>query len=331
MVNIAMIGAGGISKAHAEALKRIGDANIVAVCDVDAQRAEGLAASCGAQAFTDPEACMKEAELVYILTPPSFHKDIAVSAMEQGKHVMIEKPISISLEDAEAIADTAARLNRKAMVGFNMRFRPGYNKLKKLLEEGVLGPVLSYWSQRMGMGSQGGTWRTNRKQMSGFTVESISHDIDMIRWLSGSEVASVSGSVANSRSDLPGYDDNCQAVLRMKNGQTASIQASWSSFLEFNTRGIVGLDGTAMIGGKGTWNFDTFRYKTRGMESETVESFDDPLNAEAYYEQNVHFIDCVKNDKTPLMTAVDGFKVLRVSQAILASHRENRTVVLEEL
>jgi len=265
-----------------------------------------------------------------VLTPPSFHKDIAISAMEAGKHVMIEKPLAITLEDAEEIVDAAARLNRKAMVGFNMRFRSGYGKLKRLLEDGALGSVLMYWSQRMGMGSQGGTWRTDPSLMSGFTIESLSHDIDMFRWLSGSEVVRVSGRVACSRSDLPGYDDNCAAVLELKNGQIATIQASWSSYLEYNTRGIIGTNGTAMIGGRGTWNFDTFRYRTKGMEQEVVETLDDPLTAQSYYEQNVHFIECVKRDLPPLVTALDGYKALRVSRAILESHRENRTVILSD-
>jgi len=330
MVTVAIVGAGGIAKSHAETLSRIADAEIVSVYDVDFLRAAALAKSCGAMAYSDLDACIRSAELIYILTPPSFHKDIAIAAMEEGKHVMIEKPIAITLEDAEAICEAAARLGRKAMVGFNMRYRPGYNKLKRALESGTLGEPIGYWSQRMGMGSQGGTWRTNAAQMSGFTIESISHDVDIFRWLSGSEVECVYGEVANSRVDLPGYDDHCAAVLRLRNGQTASIQASWCSYLEFNNRGISGTRGTAMISGQGTWNFDTYEYRTQTMERPEVERFDDPLSVAAYFDQNVAVIECVKRDTPPPVTAEDGYRVLRVSHAILQAHRERRTVVIPE-
>ncbi|GGG02321.1 Gfo/Idh/MocA family protein [Paenibacillus abyssi] len=328
MVKISIIGSGGISRHHVESLKRIGDAQVISTCDVDNQRAAELAASCGAVACTDWRAGIKEADLVYILTPPSFHKDIAIEAMEEGKHVMIEKPIAIAEEDAEQIVEASHRLGRKAMVGFNMRHRTAYGKLKAVLDSGRLGDVLNYWSQRMGMGSQGGTWRTNRQQMSGFTIESLSHDIDIFRWLSGSEVECVYGNVANSRLDLPGYDDNTLAVLKLRNGQAAFIQASWSSYLEFNSRGIAGRDGTVMISGPGTWNFDRLTYRTKNMEEEYTETFADPLDGQSYYVENLHFVDCVLHDRKPQMTAEDGLAVLRVSRAILQSHRDNRMVTL---
>jgi len=330
MVNIALVGSGHIAKLHAETLRSIEGARIVSVYDVDFHRAAALAGAVGAHAYTDLDACMKQADLVYILTPPSFHRDIAVAAMEDGKHVMIEKPISISLRDAEDICETAARLNRKAMVGFNMRFRYGYGLLKSMIDGGRLGEPMTYWSHRMGYVGGDGTWRTNASLMSGFTIESISHDIDMFRWLSGSEVDRVYGHTANSRADLPGYDDNCAALLRLANGQTASIQASWSSYLEYNDRGVTGSDGTARIGGSGTWNFDTFAYRTRGEAAETVERFDDRLTAEAYVGLNAHAIDCVKNGTTPLVSAEDGYRALRVCHAILQSHREGRPVSLHE-
>jgi len=328
MIKVAIIGSGGISKSHVQCLTKISDAQIVSTYDVDFQRAAELAASCGATAYSNVEAAVLAADLVYILTPPSFHKDLSIMAMENGKHVMIEKPIAISVEDAEQIVEASDRLGRLAMVGFNMRYRQGYNKLKRIVDSGKLGPVLNLWSQRMSMGSQKGTWRTNQQQMSGFTIESLSHDIDIFRWLSGSEVESVYGNVKNSRDDLPGYDDNSLVILKLRNGYTASIQASWSSHLNFNSRGIVGNEGTAMISGEGTWNFDTFRYKTNRMDNEFVESLSDPLTADSYLEENIHFIDCVKNGTKPITTAKDGLAILQVSQAILQSSRENRVVTL---
>ena len=328
MVRVAIVGAGNIAKRHVESLLQIEDAKIVSIYDINWQRAAELAASCGAKACPDLDACIKSADCVYILTPPSFHMDIAIRSMEAGKHVMIEKPIAISVEEAEAIAETAKKYKRKAMVGFNMRYRIGYNRLKEMLDSGKLGEVLFYWSQRMGMGSRDGTWRTIPEQLSGFTIESLSHDIDMFRYLSGSEVKFVYGDVKNSRIDLPNYDDNTLAVLKLSNGHSAIIQASWSSHLEFNNRGIAGMDGTAMISGIGTWNFDKLVYKTKEMDREVEEAIEDPLDGQSYLKQNVHFMDCILHDKEPQATVHDGVAVLKVSHAILRANRENRVIEL---
>lgn len=325
MIKVAIIGSGGIAKAHVKSLMKIEEAKIISTQDVIQQRAEELASICGATAYTDQLSAIKNADLVYVLTPPSFHKDIAISAMKEGKDVVIEKPVAISIEDAEQIAEAAYKWNKKAMVGFNMRYRTGYKKLKEIMESQKIGKALNFWSQRMGMGG-GNNWRTNPKQLSGFTIESLSHDIDMFRWLSESEVVSVSGDVKNSRNDLPGYDDNALVILRLKNGSSASIQASWSSHLEFNNRGIVGLDGTAMISGYGTWDFDTFRYRTKEMQEEYSESFHDPLDLQSYYEENLHFVHCVKNNQNPTVTIDDGITILKISHAILKSHRQNKVI-----
>jgi predicted dehydrogenase len=328
MVNIAIIGSGGIASKHVEALMNIEDAKIISTFDVVEEKAQQLADVCGAKAYTDLDAAIDKSDLVYILTPPSFHKDIAVHVMKSGRHVMIEKPISISIEDADAMVEASIQYNKKAMVGFNMRFRPGYIKLKEMYDSGQLGSVLNLWSQRMGMNSPRNNWRTNPEMLSGFTVESLSHDIDMFQWITGAKVTSVYGSVQNSRADLPGYDDNSLVILNFDNGTSASIQASWSSYLEFNSRGITGTEGTAMISGHGTWNFDTYKYRTKSMENELAESFEDTLSIQSYFEENKHFIDCVMHDKTPEMTVGYGLEILKVSRAILDSSSNNKVIKL---
>jgi predicted dehydrogenase len=328
MINIAIVGSGGIANKHVEALMKIEDAKIISMYDVVQEKAQELAAVCGAEAYTNLEQAIEKADLVYILTPPSFHKDIAIHVMKSGRDVMIEKPISISVADAEAIAEAAQQYNRKCMVGFNMRYRSGYRKLKEMYDSGKLGDVLNLWSQRMGMNSPRNNWRTNPEMMSGFTIESLSHDIDIFLWITRAEIKSVYGNVKNSRPDLPGYDDNSLVLLNLDNDTTASIQASWSSYLEFNSRGIAGTDGTAMISGHGTWNFDTFKYRTKDMEDELVEAFEDPLNLQSYYEENQYFVNCVKNDIKPVLSAEYGLKILRISHAILNSSKTNKVVEL---
>jgi predicted dehydrogenase len=327
-INIAIVGAGGIAKRHVEGLRTIDSARIRAVVDVVPEKAEQMAATCGATVYRDLGACLHEVDLVYVLTPPSFHRELAVEAMEAGKHVMVEKPIAIHLEDAEAMVAAARRAGVHLMVAFNMRFRRGFRRLKQALESGVLGSPINFWSQRLGMGVGGGeNWRTTPELLCGMTVESLSHDIDLIRWLAG-EIQEVRAVVQESRGDLPGFDDNASILFTLASGATATLHASWSSHLPWNSRGIVGTRGTAMVDGRGLWDLTHFHLKTVDMEHETIEVLDEKLDVHSYREESRHLIECLLQGEPPSITGEDGLQALRVSHAILAAQRENRTVSL---
>ena len=326
MVKIAIVGAGGIANRHVEAIKPIDDASIVAVVDVIKEKAVHLASLCDATAYESMEECLPEVDMVYILTPPSFHRELAVKAIEAGKHTVVEKPIAIELADAEAMVEAAGKANVKLMTAFNMRFRKGFVRLKETVRSGKLGDVINYWSQRLGMGvSSGINWRTTKGLLCGMSIESLSHDIDMIRWLLG-EIKDVRANVVESNKDLPGFDNSANIVLSLEDGGTAIIHASWSSHLGRNSRGIIGTKGTAMVEGNGLWDLTYFHLKTSDMENEIIEVINDKLDVNSYREESRHFIDCVKNDRQPTITGEDGLMALRISHAILTSHRENKVI-----
>lgn len=335
MVKVALVGAGGIARAHAKCLRENPDAEIVAVVDTNGKAAEEMAAvfcpprgraGGGTGAFERLSDCLGEVDLVYVLTPPSFHGEIAVEALSRGRHVVCEKPISVSLEDAEAMVRAAAEAGVKLMMAFNQRFRRGFRRLKEVVGSGSLGEVVSFWSQRIGMGiPRGYNWRTDPKLLCGMSVESLSHDIDIVRWIAG-EIADVRANVVESRADFPGFDDNANVVMTLAGGGTALIHASWSSHIGRNSRGVIGTKGAACLEGPGLWTLETFRWKTEEMEDEAVEVLNDADFA--YAEENDHFIDCVLNDREPSVTGADGLAALRVSRAILESHREKVVVSL---
>lgn len=326
MVKIALVGAGGIAKRHAEAIGAIDGANIVAVVDVIRDKAVNLAASCGATAYEKMEDCLPEVDVVYVLTPPSLHRELVVRAVEAGKHVMVEKPIAIEIADAEAMVDAARKAGVKLATAFNMRFRKGFVRLKETIESGRLGDVVNCWSQRLGMGvGSGKNWRTTRGLLCGMSIESLSHDIDMTRWLVG-EIRDVRAKTFETRKDLPGFDDNANIVFSLTNGGIATIHASWSSHIGRNSRGVIGTKGTAMIQGDGLWGLKWFHLKTSDMENEIIEVINDELDVASYREESRHFIDCVKRDLQPTVTGEDGLAALRLSHGILTSHREDRVI-----
>jgi myo-inositol 2-dehydrogenase/D-chiro-inositol 1-dehydrogenase len=326
VVKVAFVGAGGIARAHARCLRENPRAEIVGVVDTNREAAERFAAEHGGRAFDDLDACLGEVDAVYVLTPPSFHREYSVAAMEAGRHVFCEKPISIALDDARAMVDAAKRNRAKLMLAFNHRFRRGFRRLKEVVDSRSLGRVVSFWSQRIGMGiPRSYNWRTDPELLCGMSIESLSHDIDVMRWIVG-EVADVRANVVESQADIPGFDDNANVVMTLASGGTALIHASWSSHLGRNSRGVIGTTGAAYLEGPGLWTLATFRWKTDDMAEAEEETLDE--TDVAYTEENAHFIDCVADDREPSVTGADGLAALRISHAILRSHREKVVVAL---
>lgn len=330
MVNVMIVGAGGISERHIEGLLSCKKAKIVGIVDIDAERTRKRAATCGCKVFSSVGEGLSEVDAVYVLTPPSTHRSIAVQAMEAGKDVFIEKPITASIEDAERICATAKRFDVKCMVGFNMRFRVGYGKLHDFVQSGKVGKLTTYWCQRHGLRvDPKNKWSTDPLLMTGMTIQSLSHDIDAMHWIAGG-VDKVAAFVQESRPELPGFDDNCNAVFRLDNGATANFQSSWSSCTGFNSRGVLGTEGTAYISGPDLWNMDAFHWKTKDMPYECIERIDDIHDARSFIAEDDYFINCIENNTMPSVTCEDGLRALRVSYAMLESSRNDKVISLND-
>jgi predicted dehydrogenase len=329
MMRIGLVGAGGIAEMHAAALASIPNTRITAVVDTIEERAARMAATYGGTAYTRLEACFPVVDVVYVLTPPSTHRTLAVEAIEAGKHVLVEKPLAIEIADGEAIVAAADRAGVKVMTAFNMRFRTGFRRLQETVRSGQLGQATHFWSHRLGIGvAPGPNWRTTPGLLCGMTIESLSHDIDLIRWMLG-EVSDVRAKVSSSRPDLAGFDDNTHVVLSLANGSTAMIHASWSSHLEQNSRGVIGAEGTALVEGQGLWGLDRFHLKTRDMPYETIDVLNDKPDVLSYRRESEHLVDCIEHDRQPMTTGRDGVAALRISHAILASHHQDRVISVD--
>jgi myo-inositol 2-dehydrogenase/D-chiro-inositol 1-dehydrogenase len=328
MVNIAIVGAGGISNQHIKSIIQFDDAKIIGVIDLNRQNAEKQAALCGATAFDKLSDCLNKIDMVWVLTPPSTHRAISVEAMQAGKHVVVEKPITATIEDAEIMVAEAKKNKVKLMTAFCCRYRDGFMKLHEFVNSGKIGTPTTYWCQRHGLRvDPSNKWSTDPMLMTGMSIQSLSHDIDMMRWVAG-EVLDVSAIVQESRPNLPGFDDNANAIFHMASGASANFQSSWSSHSSFNTRGMLGTKGTAYVGGNDLWGLDFFRYKTDDMKYEVTEYIHDPHDIRSFTREDRYFIDCVAKDLEPTVTGEDGLKALKVSYGILESSRTGKTVKL---
>ena len=333
-----IIGAGGIAQKHAEALARIDGVRIAAVLDPNEAASSALAkkcagnsaAQCGPRVISRLEEVLDEVQMIHLLSPPSKRLDYVRSAVNAGKHIFCEKPIAVNLDEAEEMARIAAERKVLFMTAFNMRFRPGYLRLCGDVLDGKLGDIVSVWVHRIGPGSGfnaplGDSWRTDPNLVCGMTIESLSHDIDMIRGF-GVEIENVSAWVKGSRADLSAFDNHAQVHLGLAGGRSGLINASWASHLPMASRGVVGTKGTAAICGDGFFDFMTYRIKTADLPHEEVIRINDPFDSESYYTENKHFIECIEKGKQPLVTANNGVMALRVSHAILESAKKGQTV-----
>lgn len=324
-----MIGAGGIARTHAGHLRGMDGVRITAVADPVLERAEALAAECGAQAHTELEPVLDEVDVVYVCSPPTTHRAQVEAAAAAGKHLYIEKPIATTLEDGRAIAAAVSSGSVRAMVGFNNRFRPAFRRWRGLMCGGELGSPLTAWIVRMAPSTPApnANWRTTPGLLCGITIESAAHDIDLVRWAFG-EVVSVTGATASSLPELEGFDDSLSAVLRVEDGPAVSLAVSWSSAVSTSSRGVVGTDGAACLMGPDMWRLTELRWARSG-EPETVETVDPVEGADlGYRAASEHFVACLREDREPEVTAHDGLAALEVSLALLASAHDGRTVEL---
>jgi len=324
MLKIGIVGAGGIAQTHTACLAKISDIRIAAVFDTVSKKAEMMANQFGAVAYKNLDSMLTEVDAIYICTPPKFHREAAVRAVESGVHVFCEKPLAASLEDAEAIEDTVKRAKTKFMIGFNFRFSPALRGLKELVDSGRLGDIYSFWGMRILWSPHPPpNWRTDPRFLCGMTIESLSHDFDFMRWVAG-DVASVMGKAVTSRSDLEGYDDIISAIMNLKSGGIANIQASWASHVNVNQYGVIGTLGSAVC------ERGRVRLRMEGEFADTIIEFNKPEDkVSPYQRESEHFIESIKTGKKTLTSVEDGAATVRISHAVLQSSRDNCPVKLD--
>jgi myo-inositol 2-dehydrogenase/D-chiro-inositol 1-dehydrogenase len=324
MLRIGMVGAGAIAETHAENLARIDGVRIAGVLDAIPEKAAAMSHGCGATAFSSLEGLLAAVDAVYICTPPRFHREAAAAAAMAGVPVFCEKPLAVTVEDAEAIEAAVESSGIPFMVGFNFRTSPPCMRFKELVDSRQLGDVYSFWGVRVvWLPHLAPNWRTDPRFLCGMTIESMSHDFDFMRWLVG-DVTSVMGKVATSRSDLDGYDNIMSAIMTLQSGGMASFHSSWASHLNITQYGLIGTQGTAAL------DRGIVRWKREDQPSENIIECNRPEDKiDSHQREDELFIECLRNGQKPLAGVKDGVATVRISQAVLDSSRENRVVWLE--
>ncbi|PTM59944.1 Gfo/Idh/MocA family protein [Desmospora activa] len=236
-VKIGVIGCGSISiHRHIPEYFKHANAQLVAFCDVDEQRAQAAALEYGGQVYTDWRELLQQEELdaVSVCTPNVDHAPITIAALQAGKHVLCEKPMATSKEEAQAMVEAAKQNGVQLMIGHNQRLMPPHVKAKEILKSGKLGRVLTFRTAFSHGGPEG--WSVDgadswffRKERAfvGALGDLGVHKVDLLRWLLEDEVIEVAAftDTLEKKGDV---EDNAVMLLRTRSGAFGTLAASWT-------------------------------------------------------------------------------------------------------
>lgn len=316
VLRFGIIGAGGMGKLHAHNLKRIPDVEIAWVTDVNAEAGKKLAEDVGCPFVNNWGKELDKVDAVVVCTPPFAHCKQIVRSAQAGKHIFVEKPLTLTMRQAERIVNEVKKNGVQLMVGYVLRFFPAFRAFKEILDSGRIGKLVVVWINRMG-GLPGTPWLFDPKKSGGMTVEFNTHDVDFLCWIGG-KPSVVYGKTLKSRPDLS-IEDNVWGILTFEKG-IGILGSSWSNPLGFSALGVIGSKGVAIMK-----EHNRVIVKEADKEAEEV-----PLcgDADPYYDELLYFVNCLKEGEPVEIDAEVGKLALQVCLAIQRSSKMGRIIKL---
>ncbi|MEX5721550.1 Gfo/Idh/MocA family oxidoreductase [Geodermatophilus maliterrae] len=331
-VGVALIGAGRMGAFHAETLaRRVPGARLAAVADAAPGAAERLAGALGAdRAHTDAAQLWDDpaVDAVVIAAPARSHADLVVAAAAAGKHVFCEKPMAVTLADADRAVDAARAAGVVLQVGFNRRFAADWRAARALLDAGTLGTPRLLRS----LTRDPGGFNPSRVLPDTIFLETLIHDFDTLRFLNpGSEAVEVSATadalVEPAWRDR-GLLDTAVVTVRFDNGAMAVAEACFEAAYGYDVRGeVLGSGGMATMGdGRGSGMAFS---GPAGRLVETVRG-DQELFADAYTAELAAFVEAVREGRPAPVTGEDARAALAIALAAAESVRTGGPVRVEK-
>lgn len=340
----ALIGCGRIAVNHVKAVIN-NHLEFIAACDLEISQIENLLekhsipGENSIKYYTDYRKMIEEnqLDLVAIATESGAHAKIALDCIDQGINCIIEKPIAMSIEDADEIVRRAEEKGVKVSACHQNRFNVAVQEMRRALEAGRFGK-LSHgsihvrWNRNEGYYNQA-SWRGRWISDGGALMNQCIHGIDLLRWMLGNEVEEVYGQTRQQFHDYLEAEDIGMAVVKFKNGAIATIEGTTNVFpqnLE-ETLYLFGEKGTVKLGGKSTNNIDIWQFedeteddnKNKGLEEATSNVYG---NGHTSLYKDV--IDAIQNNRAPYVDAVAGRNALELVLAIYKSQKEGKPVKL---
>ncbi len=336
----AIIGCGRISKNHIAAAKG-NNLDIVAMCDVNPDSILKLKEEFGiqnAREYSDYKDMLEkeEIDLASICTESGLHGEIALYAIEKGVNLIIEKPISLSLAEADKIVEKSREKNVKVCACHQNRFNKSIQKIRQAVEKGMFGK-LSHgsahirWNREKNYYSQA-SWRGTWRQDGGALMNQCIHNIDLLRWMMGTEIEEVFAYTDRKFHDYIEAEDIGMALIKFSNRSFGMIEGTTNVYpknLE-ETLFIFGEKGTAKAGGKSVNLIETWKFEGEDEEKVKAEFSENPPNIYGFGHTPLFkdVIEAINEDREPYINAVDGRNALELVLAIYKSASEGKPVKL---
>jgi len=340
-VGVGLIGSQFVSSIHAEALRACPQAEIRAVASPSAGHARAFAERFAIpRHFTDPAEMLArpDIDMVVVGAPNDLHCRLTLDAAAAGKHVVMEKPLCLNLADADRMIAACRQANVKLMYAEELCFAPKYVRLKKLLDSGALGrPTLVKQSEKHDGPHADHFWNVDRSG-GGVTMDMGCHAVEFFRWMLGrppikSVYAQMSTSVHGEKTR---GEDNAILILEFEGGATAIAEESWTKPGGMDDRAeVYGTQGVAyadLLHGNAIETYSAVGYDYAVEKAGSTKGWSFTIYEEAwnygFHGEMAHFVDCVQNDRKPLVTGEDGRAVLEVLMAAYESARTGGKVAL---
>ena len=334
-VRLGLIGAGRAGMIHARNFaSRVPYATMTAVSDVVEVNARQAAAELGIKAwYTDWHELLTHniVDAVIVVTPTKFHHDIVIEAAKAKKHILCEKPMALNKEECLQMNEAAEANGVNLQIGFMRRFDANFRRAKELIDSGAIGQVVTVKSLTHGPTTPH-EWMYDIAKSNGPLAEVNSHDIDTLRWFTGSDAESLYAMAGNfrcedARAKYPDFYDTVLMNVRMKNGMLGNVDGAQGVQYGYNARvEIVGTDGYISIGGL-AGNTTLLYTKDKQFRGDTVKSWTN-LFFEAYINEDISFVDSIRNGKPPEVSGIDGMAAVDIVRAGNESIRTGQIVKL---
>lgn len=340
-VQVGLIGSQFISTIHAEALQHCPEARIAAVASPAPGNAARFAGRFGIpRSFTDYRQLLTlpEIQMVVVGAPNDLHCQIVLDAAAAGKHIVIEKPLCLNLAEADRMIAACRQAGVKLMYAEELCFAPKYVRLKQLLDSGALGkPTLLKQSEKHDGPHAAHFWDVDRSG-GGVTMDMGCHAIEFFRWMLGRpRIKTVYAQMSTQvHTDKTRGDDNSILILEFENGVIAMAEESWTKLGGMDDRAEVhGSDGVAyadLLHGNAIETYSRGGYDYAVEKAGSTRGWSFTIYEEAwnygFHAEMAHFVDCVQNNKPPLVTGDDARVVLEVIFAAYESARTGRKIEL---
>jgi predicted dehydrogenase len=331
-MRVVLLGAGSIGRRHLANVVALGH-QVAAVYDPDPARLAEVRPRAGDGAVlttAERDALAVDADVALVCSPTAAHVAQARAAVAHGRHVLIEKPLSHTLDGVDALVAEAAAGGRTVLVGCNLHFLPSLRLVKRLLAEGRIGTPLS---ARAHCGYYLPHWRPHTDYRRGYAARQATgggiildsiHEFDYLRWLLGEprEVFCYAGKVSTLEIDT---EDSADILLRFDYGAVANVHLDYLQRTYRRSCELIGEDGVIV------WDYISQLVRVYGKDDRRAEDYEESINTERnlmYVEELRHLVDCVEGRATPELDAAGGRTVLGIALAAKRSAVEGRPVKL---